>query len=105
MISEDFAITCVQMISNSGSAKSCYIEALQKAKAGEKEEAKRLMQEGDDFYSQAHEVHGSLLQKEASGEPVEFALILMHAEDQMASTEMAKILSRELIEVYQGRQG
>ena len=45
MISEDFAITCVQIISNSGSAKSCYIEALQKAKAGEKEEAKRLMQE------------------------------------------------------------
>ena len=50
-------------------------------------------------------MHGSLLQKEASGEPVEFALILMHAEDQMASTEMAKVLSRELIEVYQGRQG
>ena len=33
MISEDFALTCVQMISNSGSAKSCYIEALQKAKS------------------------------------------------------------------------
>lgn len=100
MISEDFAMTCVQMISNSGSAKSCYIEALQKAKAGEMKEAERLMQEGDDFYAQAHEVHGSLLQKEASGEKVEFALILMHAEDQMASTELAKVLSRELIELY-----
>lgn len=35
---------------------------------------------------------------------MEFALILMHAEDQMASTEMAKVLARELIEVYQSRQ-
>lgn len=101
MISEDFALTCVQMISNSGSAKSCYIEALQKAKAKEYEEAQKLMQEGDDFFAQAHEVHGTLLQKEASGEKVEFALILMHAEDQMASTELAKVLARELIELYQ----
>ncbi len=101
MISEDFALTCVQMISNSGSAKSCYIEALQKAKSKEYEEAEKLMQEGDDFFAQAHEVHGTLLQKEASGEKVEFALILMHAEDQMASTELAKVLARELIELYQ----
>ena len=100
MISEDFALTCVQMISNSGSAKSCYIEALQKAKSKDYAEAEILMQEGDAFYAQAHEVHGSLLQKEASGEKVEFALILMHAEDQMASTELAKVLARELIELY-----
>ena len=44
---------------------------------------------------------GKLLVKEASGEQLEFALILIHAEDQMASTEMAKVMAKEIIELYQ----
>lgn len=98
---EEFELVCVQMITNSGSAKSSYIEAIQKAKAGEFEEAERLMEEGDQFYVAAHEVHGNLLAEEASGKKLDFSLILMHAEDQMASTEMAKVLAKEIIEVYQ----
>ena len=98
---EEFELICMQMITNSGSAKSSYIEAIQKAKDKDFEGAERLMEEGDQFFSEAHGVHGNLLAKEASGEKVEFALILMHAEDQMASTEMAKVLAREIIELYQ----
>ena len=80
-----------------------YIEAIQKAKEGAYDEAERLMNEGDEFFSEAHGVHGNLLAQEASGDKVEFSLILMHAEDQMASTEMAKVLAREIIELYQKR--
>ena len=83
-----------------GSAKSSYIEAIQKAKKGDLGGAEISMNEGDDLYAQAHEVHTSLIQKEASGEKTEFSLILMHAEDQMASTEMAKVMAREFIELY-----
>ncbi len=101
MTVEEFELTCMQMITNSGSAKSSYIEAIQKAKAGQPEEAERLMKEGDQFFTEAHSVHGNLLAQEASGEKVDFSLILMHAEDQMASTEMAKVMARELIELYQ----
>ena len=100
-MSEEFELICMQMITHSGSAKSSYIEAIQKAKDKDFEGAERLMEEGDQFFSEAHGVHGNLLAKEASGEKVEFALILMHAEDQMASTEMAKVLAREIIELYQ----
>ncbi len=101
MMTEEFEMICMQMITNSGSAKSSYIEAIQKAKEGDFKEADRLMDEGDQFFTEAHGVHGSLLAKEASGEKTEFSLILMHAEDQMASTEMAKVLARELIGLYQ----
>jgi len=100
-MSEEFELICMQMITNSGSAKSSYIEAIQKAKEGDFEGAERLMEEGDQFFSEAHGVHGNLLAKEASGEKTEFSLILMHAEDQMASTEMAKVLAREIMELYQ----
>lgn len=101
MTAEDFEMVCVQIITNSGSAKSSYIEAIQKAKTGAFDEAERLMEEGDQFYMEAHEVHSSLLTQEASGEKISFSLILMHAEDQMASTEMAKVLAREFMELYQ----
>ncbi|MDE7310960.1 MAG: PTS lactose/cellobiose transporter subunit IIA [Eubacterium sp.] len=100
MTAEDFEMVCVQIITNSGSAKSSYIEAIQKAKEGAADEAQRLMEEGDQFYLEAHEAHASLLTQEASGEKVAFSLILVHAEDQMASTEMAKVLAREFIELY-----
>lgn len=103
MMDEKMELTCLQIITNTGSAKSCYIEAIQKAKAGDRAEAERLMEEGDSLYMQAHEVHASLIQQEAAGNRVEFSLILMHAEDQMASTEMAKVLAREFIEVYQNK--
>lgn len=99
-MTEEFELICMQMITNSGSAKSSYIEAIQKAKEGDFDGAERLMEEGDEFFSACHGVHGDLLAKEASGEKIEFALILMHAEDQMASTEMAKVMAREIIALY-----
>ena len=99
-MTEEFELICMQMITNSGSAKSSYIEAIQKAKEGAFDEAERLMEEGDQFFSEAHGVHGNLLAQEASGEKVEFALILMHAEDQMASTEMARVMAGEIIALY-----
>lgn len=105
MMDEQFELICMQIITNTGSAKSCYIEAIQKAKAGESSEAHQLMEEGDRYYMNAHEVHGGLIQQEAAGNKVEISLILMHAEDQMASTEMAKVMARELIELYESVNG
>ena len=102
-MTEEFELICMQMITNSGSAKSSYIEAIQKAKEGAFDEAERLMEEGDQFFSEAHGVHGNLLAQEASGEKVEFALILMHAEDQMASTEMVRVMAGEIIALYRAK--
>lgn len=100
MMDENMEMTCLQIITNTGSAKSSYIEAIQKAKEGQFEEAESKIEEGDSSYMQAHEVHGSLIQQEAAGSGVPFSLILMHAEDQMASTEMAKVMAQEIIALY-----
>lgn len=103
MINEKYELICLDIITNTGSAKSSYIEAVQKAKDGDIEGVEKLMEEGDQYYRQAHEVHGGLIQQEASGDAVAFSLILMHAEDQLAATEMAKVMARELIELYLSR--
>ena len=89
-----------QIISTVGTAKSMYVEAIQEAKKGNFEEADRLMAEGAKIFIEGHQAHASLIQKEASGEKVEFSLILMHAEDQLMTTETFKIVAEELIEIH-----
>ena len=91
---------CFEIISSVGSARSCYVEAIQKAKAKDFERAELLMKEGVDFFKLGHQVHRSLIEKEVNGEPVNFSLILMHAEDQLMSADGFKIIAEEMIDLY-----
>lgn len=90
-----------KIISAVGTAKSMYVEAIQEAKKGNFKEADRLMEEGAKVFTEGHHAHHSLIQKEASGEQVEFNLLLMHAEDQLMTTETFKLVAEEFIELYQ----
>lgn len=96
----ELQMTCFEIISFVGTAKSCYIEAIQKAKAGEFDAAADLIKQGDEAYNGGHDAHMGLLKKEANGERNgEAPLILLHAEDQMAGTEITRVMATELIEV------
>lgn len=97
---EELAMICFGIISNSGSAKSCYIEAIQKAKEGDFTGAETLMTEGENCFHEAHTVHLDLITNEASGDGVLTSLLLIHAEDQMANAEMAKVFAEEIISLY-----
>ena len=44
---EGLELACFEIISNVGTAKSCYINAIHKAKEGDYEEAKKLIEEGN----------------------------------------------------------
>ncbi|MDO4269320.1 MAG: PTS lactose/cellobiose transporter subunit IIA [Eubacteriales bacterium] len=97
---EEMERICFQLITAFGGAKSSYIEAIQKAKQGLFEEAETLIAQGDEMMTQAHAPHADLVHKEASGEALRVGLILAHAEDQMMSTEVFKILAEEFIDLY-----
>ncbi len=99
-MSEEYEMICFQIISNSGAAKSNYVEAIKKAKVGSYAEAEALMKEAEQYFVEAHRVHVDMIQKEAGGEETTFSLILMHAEDQMASVEMAKLMAEEIIDLH-----
>lgn len=92
-----------QIISAVGTARSMYIEAIQLAKQGEIASAKQLMADGVEMFSQGHHAHAGLIQKEACGEKTEFSLLLMHAEDQMMTTETLKLMADEFIELYEDK--
>lgn len=103
---EGLELACFEIISNVGTAKSCYINAIHKAKEGDYEEAKKLIEEakklieeGNKMYAEGHKAHVEMIQKEASGESVETCLLLIHAEDQMMSAETFQVLAGEFIDL------
>ena len=89
-----------QIISAVGTARSMYVEAIQEAKKGNIQGAKQLNEDGVKVFVDGHHAHASLIQKEAAGEKSEFSLLLMHAEDQLMTTETLKIVAEEFIELY-----
>ncbi|SHK06765.1 PTS lactose/cellobiose transporter subunit IIA [Hespellia stercorisuis] len=97
---DEMELICFQLITSAGTAKSYFIEAIQKAKEGLFDEAQDLIDQGDEMLKTGHGPHTDMVQKEAAGESVPLSLILMHAEDQMMSTEVFKILAEEFIELY-----
>lgn len=90
-----------QIISSVGAAKSAYIEAMQLAKAGKIQEAKAKIKDGETLFVDGHRAHAKLVSQEASGEKVEIQLLLMHAEDQLMSSETIKIMAEEIIDLHQ----
>lgn len=97
---EGIELLSFQMISFNGSARSCFVEAIMAAKEGDFERAEQLMAEGEEQFIEGHRVHAQLIQKEASGEATTVNLLLIHAEDQMMSAELLKIIAAELIDIH-----
>lgn len=89
-----------KIISAVGSARSMYIEAIQLAKEAKFNEAEAMVEEGEQLFIEGHHAHAELIQSEANGEAPTINLLLIHAEDQLMSTEAFKILANEFIEVY-----
>ena len=91
-----------QIIASVGASRSSYIEAINEAKAGNFEAAENKVKEGGELFSKGHEAHFALVAQEAdaSKDPVEFNLILMHAEDQLMSAEGFGILAEQFIDLY-----
>ena len=99
---EGIELVCFKMISALGAAKSSFMEAVQEARLGHFEEARRCIEEGDKYHAEGHEAHFGLLQQETSGEPVQLSLLLVHAEDQLMNAEFLKITAEEIIALMNG---
>ncbi len=98
---EGIELTCFQIISAVGAARSMYIEAIQEAKHGKTIEAKAMIDEGNTLFQEGHHAHAHLIQSEASGNAVAVNLLLMHAEDQLMSAEGFRVIAEEFIDLYE----
>lgn len=75
---ESMETICFQLISFAGSAKSCYMEALQAAEQNDFVKAEQLMKEGLLYFQQGHKVHATLIQKEANKEKLDIGLLFIN---------------------------
>ena len=94
---EGMEMTCFEIISNVGTARGCYVEAIDLATEGKFEEAERKIEEGSSYFAKGHNAHTDLVQKEAAGEKTDVILLLVHAEDQLMSAEGFKIIAEKFI--------
>ncbi|WP_134683870.1 PTS lactose/cellobiose transporter subunit IIA [Brevibacillus migulae] len=97
---EQMQAAAFEIIAYAGEARSDFVEAIREARHENFEHAWKLIQSGQEKYAKIHLVHASLIQREAGGEQLPFSLLLMHAEDQMLTTETIKIMAIEMLEMY-----
>ena len=97
---EKISETAMQVITYSGMAKSCYMEALTLAKQGKMHESDEKMEEGSSHFVEAHHGHMDVLQEEMNTEEPQISLLMTHAEDQLMGAEMLRTVITELIELY-----
>lgn len=91
----------LNLISNSGNARSLSFEALQKAREGEYEEAKKLLKKAEESSILAHKAQTELIQAEANGNTPEYSIIMVHAQDHLMTSLLAKELIQEMIIMYE----
>ncbi len=88
------------IIAFSGDAKSSCIESIGLAKQGEFDKALEKLEDANKSLSEAQKNHLALMQKDANGEEGVVSVLTMHAEDQMMSVEVFKVLAQEIIDLY-----
>lgn len=101
---EKISETAMGVITYSGMAKSCYMQALDLAKQGKFAEADEKINEGGKHFVEAHNGHMDVLQEEMNTEEPQISLLMTHAEDQLMAAEMLKTVILELIEIYRNKK-
>jgi len=93
-------ISALKIITEVGSARSYFIEAIRSAKANDFVSAYEHLALGDQHYIAGHREHTNLVIQESTGIEVGMTLLITHAQDLLMSAEAFKILSTEFIDLY-----
>ncbi len=102
---DDLETVAMALIGHAGESKSLAYQALYAAKAGNFDEAAKLMEESSEEMLKSHEIQTNLIVKEASGEKLETGLIMVHAQDHLMSAILFKDIVKEFIELYKTVKG
>ncbi|AGO55246.1 N,N'-diacetylchitobiose-specific phosphotransferase enzyme IIA component [Serratia plymuthica 4Rx13] len=91
----------MEIIVNAGQSRSLCFEALRAAREGNIGEAKALLQQADGFSRQAHQMQTKLIEQDAGEARQPMTLIMVHAQDHLMTSLLARELSEEIIHLYQ----
>ena len=88
------------IVASAGQARSLAFEALSAAREGDFDRAQELMDESEKIGLEAHDEQTKLLVKEANGEHTPVDVLLVHAQDHLMTSMLARELIEELIYLH-----
>lgn len=100
-MTEELELIIMDLINNSGEAKSVCMEAIAFAKNNDIKSAREALDKADEKISLAHKSQTKLIQTEAKGDRQEFSLLLVHAQDHLMGSIMMKDIAREFVDLYE----
>lgn len=102
---EQLLETIMGLIMHGGDAKSSSMEAIYAAKKGDFETADQKIADAETALGNAHKSQTTLLTQEASGDPVQLSLLLVHGQDHLMNAITFKDLAVEIIDVHRKLDG
>ncbi len=97
----DIETIAMELVGNAGEARSLAFEALAQAKNKNFEKAKELLEESKQASLKAHHIQTDLICQEADGNKVEIGLLMVHAQDHLMTSILARELITEIIALYE----
>ncbi|WP_058911484.1 PTS lactose/cellobiose transporter subunit IIA [Entomohabitans teleogrylli] len=91
------------IIINAGQSRSLSYEALREAKQGDFSAAQEKMREAAHFAREAHLVQTRLIEADEGEGKTPMTLIMVHAQDHLMTSILAREMVSELIELYRSR--
>ena len=91
----------MNLVVNSGEARSIAMEAIELARQGQFEEAAAKIAEARETINAAHNFQTELVQKEINNDAVPMSLLMCHGQDHLMTAMVVIDLAEKFIEVYQ----
>ncbi|WP_037029341.1 PTS lactose/cellobiose transporter subunit IIA [Psychrilyobacter atlanticus] len=97
----DMEMAAMGLVGNSGEARSLAFEAIKKAKDGKYDEAREMLEKAKKKSLLAHETQTELICAEADGKKMEMGLLMVHAQDHLMTSILARDLAAEIIDLHE----
>ena len=98
---EELEEVVMGLIINSGQARSLAYAALKQAKQGDFDAAKTMMEQSRMALNGAHLVQTKLIEGDQGEGKMKVSLVLVHAQDHLMTSMLARELVAELIELHE----
>ena len=95
----------MNLVVNSGEARSIAMEAIELARQGQFEEATAKIAQARETINAAHNFQTELVQKGINSDPVPMSLLMCHGQDHLMTAMVVIDLAEKFIEVYQKMAG
>ena len=89
-----------QLILYAGNARSDAINAIDKAKNGDFENAQKLILKANEELIKAHEIEKNLVIDELNGVKYNFGILMMHAQDHLNAAQIIIDQANDYINIY-----